>query len=65
MNKENMLLRLKMCEKGLTQSDLAARIDISKTSMSRKINGDSEFTVKEAINICDALNCSPCDIFFT
>lgn len=48
-------LRGKIVEAGLTQQDLAARLEMSKNTLSNKINGKTPFNMDEAITICDIL----------
>ena len=49
------LLKGKMAELGYTQGALAHAIGISPQSLSRKINQKRQFTVMEALAICDLL----------
>lgn len=41
---------------GKTQKDVAKETGISANTLSKKINGTCEFTVREIIKICDILN---------
>ena len=61
------ILRGKLAEAGITQRDLAGKLSLSVTSMSRKMNGLNEFTLNEAVQICNVLNLDDADklrIFF-
>lgn len=49
-------------ELGLTQYDLAKKINVNKSTLSNKLNGKSEFTVKEIDDICRELNISNAEI---
>lgn len=48
-----------MQEKGVTTKDIAWRLGVSPTTVSRKLSGSSEMTVSNLLNICDALRISP------
>lgn len=59
------LLRGKMAECGMNQSQLAVKIGISDNSLSRKILGKREFRLSEVVGICAVLNIeNPKEIFF-
>lgn len=59
------LLRAKMVEKGLTQKELAAAIGLSENSVSRKLTGKRDFSIQEALKICEVLSLeNPNEIFF-
>jgi len=63
MNKN--LLRGKMAERQITQSQLAYEMGMSKNSLNRKIQGKGEFRLAEVIGICEILRIKdPADIFF-
>lgn len=49
-------LQDKMKECNMTQSNLAKLIGISKSTMSRKVSGESELSVSQAFKMCYALN---------
>ena len=49
------MLKGKIAEAGLTQTELAARIGIGYNTLSYKLNGKKSFTVEEADKICNAL----------
>lgn len=49
-------------ELGLTQYDLAKKINVNKSTLSNKLNGKSEFTVKEIDDICRELNIDNAEI---
>ena len=55
---ENMVLRGKMAEKGVSQRDLAQKIRISENSLAAKIKGLRPFKVPEVIAICRILEIS-------
>ncbi len=57
-------LRKRMYAKKISGKRLAERVGMANSSMSRKLNGKSEFTVSEAIRVCNALEMHPADIFF-
>lgn len=60
------LLRGKMAEKRITQSELAKRIGMSENSLSRKLLGTRDFRLAEVIKIIDELQIeNPGEIFFT
>lgn len=50
------LLRAKMAEMGENQRSLAKKIQISENSLSSKLNGRTEFSAKEIVDICNALS---------
>jgi len=57
-------LHEKMEEHSMTQSKLASLLGVSKSTMSRKINGKSDFSVSQAFKVCHILNIeSPQSIF--
>lgn len=47
-----------MAEAGITQADLAKRINMSPNTLSNKLNGKRDFMVDEVSRICEALNIS-------
>ena len=55
---KNLLLLGKMAEAGYTRRSLAEEIGIGEYSLSKKINGKSDFNVREVVAICDALHIS-------
>ena len=55
---ENMVLRGKMAEKGVSQRDLAQKIRMSENALSAKIKGLRSFRVSEVIAICRVLEIS-------
>lgn len=55
---ENMVLRGKMAEKGVSQRDLAQKIPMSENSLAAKIKGLRSFKVTEVIAICRILEIS-------
>lgn len=59
------LLRGKIAEKGMTQSSLAKIIGMSENSLSRKLRGRRQFSLSEAVTICNVLEIeNPKEIFF-
>lgn len=52
------LLRGKMAEAGMSQKDLAFSIGVSQQTLSYKFKGKRQFTIGEALAICDVLNLS-------
>lgn len=59
------LFRAAVVAKGKTMSDVADEIHVSNATMSKKVNGHSEFTRKEIQEICDFLEVDdPVPIFF-
>jgi len=60
------LLRGKIKEKGYTQTQCAELVGMSANSLSRKLNGEREFTVEEAVRLCRVLEITdPASIFFS
>lgn len=54
-----------MWEHKYSMSKVAKELDISTSSLSRKLSGKTEFTVSEATKICSVLELNPNHIFFT
>lgn len=50
-------------EKGLSQIELAEKIDISRTHMSRIETADCAVSLDVAFDICDALGIRPSQLF--
>jgi transcriptional regulator with XRE-family HTH domain len=48
-------IRAQMKRKGVTLDDVAEHLKVSRNTVSRKLNGKSEFTVSEVLNICEFL----------
>lgn len=57
-------IRKTMWEKKVSMSKVARELDISTSTLSRKLSGLNEFTVSEAIKLCDYLSLDPTSIFF-
>lgn len=57
-------LKALFIEKGLTLSDVADKIGISKTSLSYKVNNKVEFKVSEITKLCELLDISDKDAYF-
>lgn len=49
--------------RGLSQSKLAEKIDISRTHMSRIETAQCEVSIHVLLDICEVLNISPKDLF--
>lgn len=60
----NRKLKAARVENGLTQVQLAKIIDMPASTYQKKEQGQTEFTVKEAIKIARALNKPVMEIFF-
>lgn len=59
------LLRGKMAEKQLSQSELAKKIGMCENSLSRKLLGIRDFRLAEVVKIIDELQIeNPGEIFF-
>jgi len=66
MNKiDNILNMIKQFRKAklLTQSDVAQRLGVERSTYARKENGNIPFTLKEFLLIADILNISPVSFF--
>ncbi|MBE6722929.1 MAG: helix-turn-helix transcriptional regulator [Ruminococcaceae bacterium] len=51
-------------ERNMTQNELAKLIGVSKSTMSRKVSGESELSVSQAFKMCHVLNIdNPQNIF--
>jgi len=48
-------VRAEMARQGVTAAAVAQAIDISRTSLSRKLNGSGEFTVAEMLRVSNFL----------
>lgn len=57
-------IRLAMSKKGITNKKLAEELNIARSSICRKLNGTSEFTIGESQALCDFLELDPRYIFF-
>lgn len=61
------LLNGKIVSAGLTASEVAKRMNISRTTFSRKINGRGCFDTEEVMELCDILGINSdtekCEIF--
>lgn len=56
------LFRAKVIEKGFTLTQIAAKIGISEATLSRKVNGISDFTRKEIYAIVHILTLERDDV---
>lgn len=54
-----------MRETNITQTELAQLLNMSVTTLNHKINGKSDFTIKEGIIIAQLFNKQLDEIFFT
>lgn len=57
-------LRIAMIEKEYSVKALAKAIEINESTLYRKINGESEFTLAEMQRICRILSINGSGIFF-
>lgn len=57
-------IRNVMWKNKISMSKVARELDMSASTLSRKLSGQSEFTVSEAIGLCDYLGLDPTHIFF-
>lgn len=56
------LLKSKMAEEGVTQSYLADRLKLSKSTLSLKLNNNRFFTIEEMFCVVDVLNIENAEI---
>lgn len=64
-NMNTNLFKAAIAKKGLTQARLAQQIGISANTLSKKINGKSDFVIWEVVAITNALELkNPQEIFF-
>ena len=56
-------IRGKRTEVGITQLEMANKLDIAPNTYNFKEQGKREFTIKELIQICEILQCKITDIF--
>ncbi len=49
-------LKSKMKDSGMSMTFIAKKLDISRASLYKKLDGTSEFRISEVISICDALH---------
>ena len=63
MNTNN--LRKVRLERGMSLSELSRRTKISRVTLTKIENGDTNPTIKTVTSICNVLDRSPNDIFFT
>ncbi len=57
-------IRKAMWKNKFSMSKVARELDISTSTLSRKLSGQNEFTVSEATRLCDYLGLDPMCIFF-
>lgn len=50
-------------EKGIKQGWIAKQIGISKTTLSKYVNGNRKIKYETAVKIAELLDCKPDDIF--
>ena len=48
-------IRAECARQGITAGDLAGRAGLTPAAMSRRLNGHTEFTLREVIAVCAAL----------
>lgn len=64
---DSLKLKGRLVAAGLTYTDVAKAMNLSKNTICRKINGQTAFTTDEVIKLCDLLlildNGEKCDIF--
>ncbi len=58
-------IRDTMLQKNISIRTLASAMEISPSSLSRKLNGVSEFTIGESQKLSAKLEVNPADVFFT
>lgn len=62
LNLDYSALRGRICERGLTQKELAARIGVSESQLNRKLAGEFSFKQDEIDRIIRLLDIDPQDI---
>ena len=55
-------LRGRIKEKGLTEQDFAKQINLSRTSLSLRLNGKAEWTLSEIESTCKLLEISDTEV---
>jgi len=55
-------VRAEMARQGVTAASMARAIDVSRTSLSRKLNGRNEFTVAEMFRVAAFLGMTLSDL---
>jgi len=55
-------VRAEMARQGVTAASVAIATDISRTSLSRKLNGHNEFTVAEMLRVAKVLGLTLSDL---
>lgn len=55
-------VRAEMARQGVTAATVAQAIDISRASLSRKLNGSGEFTVAEMLRVSNFLGLALSDL---
>lgn len=58
-------VRVQMVRKRLTQAATADQLGISKSSLNRRLTGESEFTVGELYRLADVFGIQPADLLPT
>lgn len=56
-------VRILMAAQDMSQSDLAARINLDSSSISRVMNGKRRWTLDELYRIADVFDIDICDLF--
>lgn len=55
-------VRVVLLRKGLEQQDLAEKLDVYDSWLSRRFKGQTPFTVDDLVRIADALEVTPADL---
>lgn len=55
----NIELKVEMLRKKVNQKELAEKLNISKSSLSKKLNGINEFSRKDIFTLKEVLDLSP------
>lgn len=63
--KGNLKLRSAIVARGYKQYEIADMLNMKRSGFNRKIQGKSEFKESEIRQICNILNVSPMEIFFS
>ena len=56
-------LRGEMAKKGYAQKDLCKLLNLCESQVSKRMNGKTEFTIKEVVKICEWLGKSFSELF--
>ena len=55
-------IRGECARQGITIGDLAERVELTPAAMSRRLNGHTEFTVREVLDVSAALGIDAADL---